>query len=288
MVRVVVAAIAAAVACGPARVPRQPLPTLEPARDDRTPIDPYGNDGAEGTAPVLHGFVGDHVPTDVMFGDPAAIVAMTVRVFAHGGMRELAIRVGPGAPVTAAERADALLASEAYDFHTPAVARAARAATLGTRTARQRVAALVAYVHGRITYALADEHVASHVLASGSGDCSEMSLLFIALARAAGIPARRAIGLAATYEDGGPAFGLHAWAEVALAGRWVPVDPTWNEPLADATHILLFEGEGNDWATGLDDFQLAVLDYTRDERLAGRADVRRLVSELPVRLRTLR
>jgi len=286
--RRVVVVVVAAVACAPARVPRQPLPSLEASRDDRAPIDPYDPSGPAGTAPVLHGFVGDHVPSDVELGDPAAIVAMTVRLFSSGGRHELAIRVGPGAPVSAAERAEALRATDDYDFVQPALREAARTATLGARTDRQRIAGLVAYVHGRIRYELSDQHVASHVLASRVGDCSEMSLLFIALARASGVPARRVVGLAATSADGAPAFGLHAWAEVALRGRWVPVDPTWNEPVADATHIALHVGDGDDWAAGLDDFQLAVLDYTRDERLAGRADVRRMVSELPERLRSLR
>ena len=36
-------------------------------------------------------------------------------------------------------------------------------------------------------------------------------------------------------------FGYHAWAEVALDGRWHPVDPTWNQRPVDATHLKLGE-----------------------------------------------
>ena len=38
------------------------------------------------------------------------------------------------------------------------------------------------------------------------------------------------------------AFGGHAWAEVVLDGKWVPVDPTWNETKLDASHIRIGGG----------------------------------------------
>ncbi|HEY1554346.1 MAG TPA: transglutaminase-like domain-containing protein [Kofleriaceae bacterium] len=274
-------------ACGPARVPRVPLPALEAARDDiddRAPIDPYGPDLE------THGFVGDHIPSDASLGDPGAIVELSVRVdhASTGEQHRLDIHVGPGAPVGIAEREAALRTTAEYDAEDPAIERAAREATAVVRDDRDRVAALVAYVYGHVQYEHADERIASVVLARGRGDCSEMSLLFIALARAVHVPARRVVGLAATYVDGAPAFGLHAWAEVALDGRWQPVDPTWNEPIADATHVPLHVGDGDVWARDLDDLELAVLSYERDEALDGRADIRRLVDELPDRLRALR
>ncbi|MHC4861626.1 MAG: hypothetical protein ACYTDY_16220, partial [Planctomycetota bacterium] len=43
-------------------------------------------------------------------------------------------------------------------------------------------------------------------------------------------------------------FGPHAWNEVVLGGRWVPVDATWNETVADAAHIRLGHGERGDFA----------------------------------------
>jgi len=59
------------------------------------------------------------------------------------------------------------------------------------------------------------------------GDCSEYSYLFVALCRAAGIPARIQAGFAfhsenEVLEDG------HMWAEYYLENYgWVPVDVTW-------------------------------------------------------------
>jgi transglutaminase-like putative cysteine protease len=84
---------------------------------------------------------------------------------------------------------------------------------------------------------------ASDVLAAGKGDCTEHSVLLIALARALGIPARGLHGLAyARYDDGQPALYWHAWVEVRSAGEWIAMDPTFGEPVADATHVALGEG----------------------------------------------
>ena len=78
---------------------------------------------------------------------------------------------------------------------------------------------------------------ALEALESGRGDCNEHAVLFTALARAAGIPARVAAGM--VYMDG--AFYYHAWSEVWL-GRWVAIDPVFNQFPADATHIKFIEG----------------------------------------------
>jgi len=77
----------------------------------------------------------------------------------------------------------------------------------------------------------------SEVIDRRRGDCTEHAALFVTLARAAGIPAREVHGLLWVQELG--AFGGHAWAEVALSGLWVPVDPTWGQLPADPTHIRL-------------------------------------------------
>lgn len=73
---------------------------------------------------------------------------------------------------------------------------------------------------------------ALNVLASRRGDCNERTALYVALARAAGIPARPVAGLLAA----GGRFYYHAWPEVYL-GDWVPVDPTLGQFPADAGHL---------------------------------------------------
>jgi len=92
---------------------------------------------------------------------------------------------------------------------------------------------------------------ASEVLHSGKGDCTEHALLFVALARAAGIPAREAYGLVyANYGEGGAGLYWHAWAEVKVGDEWIAVDPTFDQDVADATHVTLGRGTKVD-AVGL-------------------------------------
>ncbi|MBU4305758.1 MAG: transglutaminase-like domain-containing protein [Candidatus Omnitrophica bacterium] len=78
------------------------------------------------------------------------------------------------------------------------------------------------------------------VLKTREGDCNEHTALFTALARSAGIPARINVGLA--YANG--RFYYHAWPSVYV-GRWVDMDPTFGQDIADAAHIRLIEGDLN-------------------------------------------
>jgi hypothetical protein len=80
------------------------------------------------------------------------------------------------------------------------------------------------------------------VLERKAGDCTEHSLLFVALARAAGLPAREVGGVA--YENSAkPKFAWHAWAEIHDGHQWISVDPTWDQVYVDGTHIKMSEGD---------------------------------------------
>ena len=58
-----------------------------------------------------------------------------------------------------------------------------------------------------------------------TGNCTDFHSYFIALCRAAGIPARFAIGAAIpSARDEGGVDGYHCWAEFYTDGRWWPVD----------------------------------------------------------------
>ncbi len=78
---------------------------------------------------------------------------------------------------------------------------------------------------------------ALHVLSTLQGDCNEHTVVFVALARAIGLPARTAAGL--VYVNG--RFYYHAWPEVLLT-EWVPVDPTFGQFPADAAHLRFTVG----------------------------------------------
>lgn len=76
---------------------------------------------------------------------------------------------------------------------------------------------------------------ALETLRARAGDCTEHAALFTALARAAGLPARQAMGLV----HDGEGFQFHAWAEVFAEGSWIPVDPTLGRFGVSAVYILL-------------------------------------------------
>jgi transglutaminase-like putative cysteine protease len=78
---------------------------------------------------------------------------------------------------------------------------------------------------------------AVQVLDSMRGDCNEHTVLYVALARSLGLPARKAAGV--VHLDG--RFYYHAWPEVWL-GDWVAVDPTLGQFPADPSHIRFIIG----------------------------------------------
>ncbi len=78
---------------------------------------------------------------------------------------------------------------------------------------------------------------AVEALSGRQGDCKTHSVLAIAMLRAAGIPARASAGLFPL----GSKFYYHMWVE-AYVGKWVALDPTFDEAPADAAHIKLNDG----------------------------------------------
>jgi hypothetical protein len=89
-------------------------------------------------------------------------------------------------------------------------------------------------IRDRVTFGVPS---ALRVLQTRTGDCNEHTQLFVALARALGLPARIAAGLA--FVDG--KFYYHAWPEVLL-NDWVAVDPTFGQFPADAAHLRFVVG----------------------------------------------
>ena len=84
---------------------------------------------------------------------------------------------------------------------------------------------------------------ALEILREGMGDCNEHATLLVALARAAGIPARVEAGL--VYMDG--RFYYHAWNSLYL-GEWITADAVMNQLPADVTHIRLVRGVSSEQA----------------------------------------
>lgn len=110
---------------------------------------------------------------------------------------------------------------------------------LGAGTTDTLAQRLLSAAHDALQYA--EDNPAGGVLRAldrGFGECTDFADLLTTLARASQIPARTVFGLA--YRDGSrPGFMYHAWNELYLDDRWVPMDPTWNQTQVDATHIPL-------------------------------------------------
>jgi transglutaminase-like putative cysteine protease len=140
------------------------------------------------------------------------------------------------------------------DSDDPAVAELARQVAGDVPGSYAAAVKLADHVYRRLEKVYGASHDrASDVLAAGRGDCTEHALLFVALARALGIPARGVLGLVyAQYDDGVPALYWHAWAEVRSAGEWIAIDPIFGQPVADATHVALGGGAGGHFLTQAD------------------------------------
>jgi transglutaminase-like putative cysteine protease len=108
------------------------------------------------------------------------------------------------------------------------------------------------------------------------GDCSEYTVLTVALCRAVGIPARAAVGI--KYARG--IFAYHMWPEVYV-GRWISLDSKWlavdkksGEYYTDATHLkfgrsLLDENIFKEMAQAISEIvgqlKLEIIDYYQDK-----------------------
>ena len=131
------------------------------------------------------------------------------------------------------------LAAEPYiqSDHKEIIARA-KSLVDGQATSIAAATAIFEWVHKNVAKRPAPGvPSALDVLHTMEGDCNEHTYLFVALARAAGLPAKVKVGI--TYTRG--AFYYHAWPAVHV-GQWVEMDPTFGQRAIDATHIALFEG----------------------------------------------
>ena len=198
------------------------------------------------------------VPTGPKIDDPALVERLRLRldgVEAHGldldGGGQSAdgnvveirdsrtLPLGPPDP----EARNYLAAEPFLESDAPEVRAEAAKAVQGVAGGRARAERLVRYVNALLekkpTVSLPS---AREVLRTKVGDCNEHTALYVAMARALGIPARIAVGLVFLHG----AFYYHAWPEIYVEergrGAWMPVDPTLNQFPADATHLRLARG----------------------------------------------
>ncbi|MEM2262794.1 MAG: transglutaminase-like domain-containing protein [Candidatus Bathyarchaeia archaeon] len=110
----------------------------------------------------------------------------------------------------------------------PKIVNAAREIVGGEANSHVKALLIYNFVVEHLKYEVQkEEKGALWALENGVGDCSEYSYLFVALCRAAGIPARIQAGFA-FHHDSGVVEDGHMWAEYYLEDYgWIPVDAAW-------------------------------------------------------------
>lgn len=164
-------------------------------------------------------------------GDDARGWVIEVELTAHD---DLSANV-PLAAIDRAEFAEDLAPTPLMESDHPELIAAARATVAGAPDARTAAYRLARFVHdalGKESPAAASA-TALEILRDRVGDCSEHCVLFVALCRAAGIPARRTSG----YVNVGSMWGGHAWAEIWV-GAWIGADPTTGEIGSAARYVF--------------------------------------------------
>lgn len=167
-------------------------------------------------------------------------------------------RLGPGRyllrraqPPTAAEAAQApvrgpapaadapyLAASPLVQFHDPVFAGLERRLSVPPGASRwdiaQRVTRFVfEWIRDKnysVGFASAQE-----VARNPQGACAQHGMLAVALLRRLGVPARAATG----WIGLGETEAVHFWVEARIGGRWIPLDPTFDQAPASAFRIKL-------------------------------------------------
>lgn len=180
--------------------PTQRLVVLSVSRDATLETDALGN-----------GVVTVALPPLPPRGLATVTITATVALDAGGA--------GP-APTRRDLAAEPLIEVDAPEIAALAAALPPQGPTATARAAYDTVRALVA----RAGYSAADLG-AAHALAAGHGDCTEQAYLLVALARAAGLPARVVGGFVVDRSVALSAERYHNWAEVRIDSGWRVVDP---------------------------------------------------------------
>lgn len=165
------------------------------------------------------------------FEDVAAGAEVTVRMRADVRLRSTHLRVLPEQvgsldEIPATIREQYLVDASKYDIGHPALKKAVQQHVGDERRPDAIARRLARHVQQRLRYELSGGwNAAPRVYERGTGSCSEYTFLFVALCRAAGLPARYAGALVVRGDDASTDDVFHRWPEVYLPRLgWVPYD----------------------------------------------------------------
>ncbi len=185
------------------------------------------------------------IPANKSIDSIEQLRALRLRISTSEGSQELTIKKASleglesvPFPFNAAELAPYLAADEWIDARDPEIMSTAKKIIGGTASALEASQKLMAWVHKNVSPVPSMTiPKAKQVLALKKGDCNEYTILYTALSRSLGIPTRMIAGL--VYQQG--RFFYHAWPEIYI-GKWMGIDPTFNQFPIDVGHIPLVAG----------------------------------------------
>ncbi len=164
------------------------------------------------------------------------------------GVRCVVRSVAPGHPGATGRDQEAppnakyLATSVTVQTAAPQIRNTARTIVGGETGNLARTRLLVDWIQSNVERDPSDVFSALDVLQTRKAECQGHAWLFAALARSLGIPTRVVSGLVYSAELDG--FLYHSWNESLVDGVWLPVDPTFGQVGADATHLRMLEGDG--------------------------------------------
>jgi transglutaminase-like putative cysteine protease len=123
-----------------------------------------------------------------------------------------------------------------YDIKNPIIKKAIKEAVGSEKNPYWIARKIYRIIHQKMHYEMVGGwDVAPKVFARGSGSCSEYSYVFIAMCRAAGLPARYVGSLVVRKDDASYDDVYHRWVEVYLPPYgWIPVDPSRGDKPSEA------------------------------------------------------
>lgn len=191
-------------------------------------------EGLSGQLPLLQG-PNQEVSEQIINGKPVTVFRL------HGALPPK--KEAGEEPLSHSDQQIYLAATHHIESDHPEIKKTAHEILQGALTASEKVERLVNWISAEIKDEVVDSFSALEVLHDRKGECQAHAMLYTAMARAAGVPTKMVGGI--VYMEG-TGFLYHSWAE-SYSGRWIAVDPTFNQVGVDAAHIKLVEG--HDWTS---------------------------------------
>jgi hypothetical protein len=135
-------------------------------------------------------------------------------------------KVGDLAQIPEEIKKEYLVDGSKYCLTDPCICKTSKEIVGGETNCYEIARKIFEYLHDKVRYEMTDGwDTAPKILERGTGSCSEFSVAFIALCRAAGLPARYVGSVVVRKDDASSDTVFHRWPEIYLPNYgWVPFD----------------------------------------------------------------